>query len=84
MELALFIGIVIASAAVIFYCGSKYGKAIEQEAVAKVLADYRRISAEATMVVEVLLTHLGTEYRNAYTYVVDKIDQVEIDLRKAL
>lgn len=57
---------VVVFGAVLFYLGGRYGRAVEQEIVAKALADYSRISAAATGEAEKILGFLKTEYTKFY------------------
>lgn len=62
-----YVGIsVIAFGSILFYLGGRYGRIVEQEVVAKALADYSRISATATGEAEKILGFLKTEYTKAY------------------
>ena len=85
--MGLLIGVILAvlfTTAGVFYLGARYGVATEQEIVARILAEYRKVSKETETLVYTLLDRLGADYKKAYTAVVDKVDQVEIALKKVL
>ena len=54
------------AAIVAFLAGTKYGKSLEQEAVAKVLAEYASINTTADAFVSRVLGSLKSDYARAY------------------
>jgi len=82
---ALFLLILIAfGIAFGFYMGADHGRAAEQLLVARVLAEYRNVDAASAVFVARILGSLKRDYRKAYLAVVDEVDQLERDLKKAL
>lgn len=76
--------LVVSSGAAGYFFGTTAGREEEKKFVVGVLAEYRHIDADAKLQVSRLLVKLGREYRTVYSSVVDRIDQLEIELKKAL
>lgn len=66
------------------FIGKEYGSAVEQQAVARVLAEYHNLNAGTSAFVARILGSLKRDYRRAYDAVVDEVDQLDRDLKKAL
>jgi hypothetical protein len=75
---------VLAALAATFYGGVRYGRSAEQYVVAAVLARYRHVDAAAGVAVTSLLLRLKGSYIRAYTAVVDEVDQIAAETKKAL
>ena len=77
-----FVLVVVATFAV-YFLGTRHGRDIETRTVAVALAKYRSLNNERAVTVNQILGALRADYRKAYTEVVDEIDQITLDLRKA-
>lgn len=64
-DIVLTVAIVVLACAGLFYCGAKYGAAVEQDAVAEVLAFHSK-TASAQALVHAILLSLKGEYARAY------------------
>lgn len=70
--------------AVCFGYGKQYGQALEQNIVARSLALYRRDVGAVDAKVGAVLLYLPSAYRRAFRAVVDEVDQIAVDAKKAL
>lgn len=65
MDLVITSFVVFLSCAAIFYLGTLYGRTVEQDVVAKVLAIYREVGTAEKAAVNDLLLRLKTDYSKA-------------------
>ena len=68
----------------IYSLGRSHGADVEREVVAKVLAEYRQLDSFASNHVSSILVKLPAEYRLAFMKIVDEIQQIAINARKAI
>lgn len=67
----------VATSAVVFYLGMKYGSATEKIVVATALAEYGKLSAEATGLVQSVLSRLEIDYTKVYDEVVAEYNKIK-------
>jgi hypothetical protein len=77
MDEVIGLGVVVLGVSLgIFYLGSKYGAAVEQEIVAKALAEYKTTRDSSAVVVAELLSKLHNDYTRAYIDVINRFKKV--------